>query len=182
MLKFKEGDESAFEELVERNIGKVHGLVYRFLGEASAIEDITQDVFLRVYRNAGRYEPTAKFSTWLYRIVANLCFNVIRSRKKKRRISLETIGDDEKRMDLPDNRQAPPEKQLDSSVLARKVNDALESLPENQRLAIILNKYEDKNYKEIAGILDISTLAVKSLLSRARQNLRQMLSPYLYMD
>ena len=178
MLRFQRGDEAAFEELLERNVGKIHGLVYRFLGDSSAIEDITQDVFLRVYRNVGNYEPTAKFSTWLYRIVANLCFNVIRSRKKKRRISLETLGDEDKRMELPDTRQELPEKALDSDLLARRVSDAMDRLPDNQRLAIILNKYEDKNYNEIAGILNISTLAVKSLLSRARQNLRHMLGQY----
>ncbi len=82
MLRFRDGDEKAFDELVANNIRKVHALVYRFLGSPTEVEDITQEVFLRLYRTATRYVPTAKFSTYLYRIVANLCFNALRSKRK----------------------------------------------------------------------------------------------------
>ncbi len=182
MLRFKEGETAAFEELVRRNTHKVHALVYRFLGDPSQVEDLTQEAFLRVFRTAPRYQPTAKFSTWLYRIVANLCFNVLRSRKKRRAIQLDAMGSEEGESysrDVPDERLEPPGSGLDADELKDQIAEAIEELPENQKIAIILNKYEHKSYEEIAGILNLSTMAVKSLLSRARGNLRTMLGQYL---
>jgi RNA polymerase sigma-70 factor (ECF subfamily) len=182
MLRVKDGDAEAFNELVERNAQIVHALVYRFLREPSMVEDITQDVFLRVYRNAHRYQPTAKFSTWLYRITANLCFNVMRSRKKSRLTSLDSIGDEESRMEVPDPSLATPGERLHGEELSEIVAAAIAELPEKQRVAIVLNKYEDKNYEQIGDVLELSTMAVKSLLSRARNNLRDKLSRYLDME
>jgi RNA polymerase sigma-70 factor, ECF subfamily len=182
MLDFQDGDRAAFEQLVERNTRKVHALVYRFLGDPDAVQDITQEVFLRVYRTAQRYEPRAKFSTWLYRIVANLCFNVLRSRKRGRPVSLDLTGADDGETyhrNLPDEKHAPPEASTDEQELSQKVSQAVEQLPENQKIAIILNKFESKSYEEISEILDCSTMAVKSLLSRARANLRDTLSRYV---
>jgi len=182
MLRFQKGERAAFEELVHRNTNKVHGLIYRFLGDPSKVEDLTQDVFLRVFRNAPRYQPAAKFSTWLYRIVANLCFNVIRSHRRSQTVQLEGInpkeGDTYYR-DVPDDRQARPHERLDDEELRDKVAGAIDALPDNQRLAIILNKYEHKSYEEIARVLNCSTMAVKSLLSRARGNLRGALIRYV---
>jgi RNA polymerase sigma-70 factor (ECF subfamily) len=182
MLRFKEGEREAFNELVRRNTHKVHALVYRFLGDPSMVEDLTQEAFLRVFRTAPRYQPTAKFSTWLYRIVANLCFNVLRSRKKARPIQLEAMGNEEGESysrDVPDERLEAPGSGLDSDELSRKISEAIDELPENQRIAIILNKFEHKSYEDISKILDLSTMAVKSLLSRARSNLRSSLARYL---
>lgn len=182
MLRFKKGDRSAFEELVQRNTPKIHALIFRFLGDPWQVEDLTQEVFLRVYRTVGSYKPTAKFTTWLYRIAANLSFNVLRARKKGQQWRLEVgDGDDGEgyHRDVPDERHGAPHDDLDEAELRERVAGAIESLPENQKLAIILNKYEHKSYEEIASVLNCSAMAVKSLLSRARCNLRQVLEPYL---
>jgi len=182
MLRFKYGDREAFDQLVARNTHKVHALIFRFLGDPAQVEDLTQEVFLRVYRTASRYKPTAKFSTWLYRIVANLSFNVLRSRRKAHPVQLEISGPEEGESyyrDVADDRYESPRANLDTSELRQKVAEAINELPENQKIAIILNKYEQKSYEEIAQIVNLSTMAVKSLLSRARGNLRNSLMRYL---
>lgn len=181
MLAFQRGDESAFAKLVERNTHKIHALVFRFLGDPGHVEDLTQEVFLRVYRTAKRYTPTAKFSTWLYRIAANLSFNVLRSRGKTHVSSLDVGSDDGEgyQRDLGDDRQESPGESLHRQELRQKVIQAINQLPENQKIAIILNKYEHKSYDEIAAVLRCTTMAVKSLLSRARANLHGSLSGYL---
>ena len=182
MLRFQKGEHEAFEELVNRNAPKVNTLIYRFLGDPGQVEDLTQEVFLRVYRTAKRYMPTAKFSTWLYRIAANLSFNVLRAKRRGQPIPLDTVHSDDGETfyrDVPDERLTPPHDHLDAEELRGKVAEAINQLPENQKVAIILNKYEQKSYDEIAIILDCSTMAVKSLLSRARSNLRQSLMRYV---
>lgn len=181
MLALKRGNLAAFDELVERNTPKIHGLVFRFLGSPEQVEDLTQEVFLRVYRTAKRYKPTAKFSTWLYRVAANLCFNVIRSRKKATVYQLDyTDGNDETvHREIADDSAEAPWQSMTDLELQHVLRDALEQLPENQKLAIILNKYENKSYEDIAEVLDCSTMAVKSLLSRARGNLKDTLAKYL---
>jgi len=182
MLRFQQGDESAFEDLVHRNTPRVHGLVFRFLRDASMVEDLTQEVFLRIYRTADRYVPKARFSTWLYRIVANLSFNVLRSRKHARTMRLEISdgGDGETFFaDVTDQKTEAPDAGLNRAELRAHLNEAIEKLPENQKVAIILNKYEQKSYEEISEVLDCTTMAVKSLLSRARQNLRETLRRYV---
>jgi len=180
MLRFKNGDEAAFEQLVRRNAQKIHTLVYRFLGEATMVEDLTQEVFLRVHRTASSYQPIAKFSTWLYRITANLSFNVLRARRKGRAVQ-SAAADDGELLDrnVPDKRHEPPYKRMETAELADKIAHAVNALSENQKIAIILNKYEQKSYEEIAEVLDCSTMAVKSLLSRARGNLRKALRRYV---
>jgi RNA polymerase sigma-70 factor (ECF subfamily) len=182
MLRFQAGDTKAFDELVDRNTHKVHALVYRFLGDPDQVEDLTQEVFLRIYRTAQRYKPRAKFSTWLYRIVANLSFNVLRRRKRSHTVRLEVGSEDDNESyswEIADERLETPQAGLDSEELGRKVSEAVSELPENQRVAIVLNKFENKSYEEISEVLDISTMAVKSLLSRARGNLRVTLRRYM---
>ncbi|HUU59071.1 MAG TPA: sigma-70 family RNA polymerase sigma factor [Phycisphaerae bacterium] len=182
MLRFQGGETAAFEELVRRNTSKIHALVYRFLGDPGVVEDLSQEVFLRVYRTAPRYQPTAKFSTWLYRIVANLSFNVLRDRRKGRRVQLDVPGSDDPEAlyrNVPDDHGPRPHHDMDAHELEQKVAQAISALPGNQKIAIILNKYESKSYEDIAAILGCSTMAVKSLLSRARGNLRESLSRYL---
>jgi RNA polymerase sigma-70 factor (ECF subfamily) len=114
----------------------------------------------------------------MYRIVANLCFNVMRSRKTRRTYAVAFQGDDEDdaNWQLPDASAPAPDTDLQQSELARRIDTAIADLPENQRIAIVLNKYEDQNYEEIAEVLDLTTMAVKSLLSRARSNLREKLA------
>ncbi len=185
MLRFQQGDRAAFDELVRRNTPKVHALIYRFLGDPSQVEDLTQEVFLRIYRTAPRYQPTAKFTTWLYRIAANLSFNVLRSKARSHAVTLEMpTGDDDRGYyrEVEDEDAPPPDSGLAEEELSETVARAIAELPENQRVAIVLNKYENKSYEEIAQVLKCTTMAVKSLLSRARTNLRDSLSRYLKMD
>ena len=182
MLRFQKGEHEAFEELVNRNAAKVHTLIYRFLGDPGQVEDLTQEVFLRVYRTAPRYQPTAKFSTWLYRIAANLSFNVLRSKRRGQPLQLDIAYSEDGEpffRDVEDDRLTAPHERLDAEELRTKLAEAIEQLPENQKVAIILNKYEQKSYEDIALILNCSTMAVKSLLSRARSNLRQALLRYV---
>ena len=182
MMRFKGGDSRAFEELVRRNTAIVHALVYRFLSDPDQVDDVTQEVFLRVYRAAKNYQPSAKFSTWLYRIVANLSFNVMRSRRHVPLTQLQIFAheeDDAPRDDIPDCHEPTPAQYLGALELNEKVAQAVEGLPDTQRFAIVLNKYEHKSLEEIANILDCSAMAVKSLLNRARANLRRSLGPYL---
>ncbi len=182
MLRFQRGEQEAFKELVRRNTGKIYALGYRFLGDLDQVEDLAQEVFLRVYRTAPRYQATAKFSTWLYRIVANLSFNVLRSRRRGSPLPLNVITretDEFTRRELTDTRTPAPPDGLDGEELTAQVADAMKDLPDNQRIAIVLNKYENKSYEDIAEILGCTTMAVKSLLSRARGNLRTALRGYL---
>jgi RNA polymerase sigma-70 factor (ECF subfamily) len=182
MLRFRAGDELAFQELVRRNTHKVHALVYRFLGGAGSADDVTQEVFLRIFRTAHRYVPAAKFSTWLYRIVANLSFNVIRARQRSQEYQFTQPTDGEGESLEPtilDERSRRPGDKLSREELREQIARAIGALPENQQIAMILHQYEYKNYEDIAEVLNCSTMAVKSLLSRARQNLRRAMRRYL---
>jgi len=182
MLDFQRGREEAFALLVERNQTRIYALVYRLVNDHALAEDLTQEVFLRVFRAAHRYRPMARFSTWAHRIAANVALNAIRSRKKREMSGLDMHdGEDGTswHRDVPDERGAPPQADMDTAELAAKINESILELPENQRIAITLNKYEHMSYQEIADILHCSTMAVKSLLARARCNLREALGRYL---
>jgi RNA polymerase sigma-70 factor (ECF subfamily) len=182
MLMFQAGDEGAFVKLIERNQARVYGVIHRFLGRNADVDDLVQEVFLRVFRTALRYSPTAKFSTWLYRIAANLSLNAIRSRGKIHLSQLDTPGDEASdgfQREVEDPTAAQPHAAMASRELAGAVEIAIAKLPVNQRVALILNKYEQMNYEDVARIMRCSTMAVKSLLSRARCNLRQSLSQHL---
>ena len=182
MIDFRDGRREAFDDLVRRNHGKVFSLLYRFLGNTSDCEDLTQEVFLRVLRSAARYVPTAKFNTWLYRIAANAALNQMRSRSRGRPVSLEIDGGgsgEDFQREIPDTRHGGPADRSNRRELAGQVADAVAQLPEKQRLAIVLNKYEGLCYEDISQVLGCSTMAVKSLLSRARGNLRDRLVRYV---
>ncbi len=179
MLRFQAGDSAAFDELVEKNIAAVHSLAFRFLGDATMVEDIAQEAFLRVFRNAKKYEPRAKFTTWLYRIVANLCFNVSRANKYGKPISLDAVKEDNASRDVPDTSQPDPKTQLGHAELGDRIARAISELPAQQRMAIILHQYEQNSYADIAETMNTTPAAVKSLLSRGRANLRDKLERYL---
>lgn len=182
MLQFQAGQREAFNELVRRNTERVHAIVSRFIQDASMIDDLTQEVFLRVFRASQRYQPTARFSTFVYRIAANLSFNALRSRRNAPTVPLDSHNvqqDEDYHRQIPDHRAAAPGDGLGNEELQGKVAQAVAALPQNQKIAIILNKYEDCSYKEIATVLKCSPMAVKSLLSRARAALRESLRGYL---
>jgi RNA polymerase sigma-70 factor (ECF subfamily) len=181
MLAFQRGEEPAFQELVERNHARVIGLVYRFVGDATDAEDLAQEVFLRIYRARQTYKPAAKFSTWMFRITANVSLNALRSRASRRDdVSIDQAADvhDGPRA-VPDPECRMPDHHLHEEELQAKVREAIHTLPEKQQIAVVLNKYEGMSYADIARTIGCSTMAVKSLLARARDNLKDRLLLYL---
>lgn len=175
MLAFQKGDEKAFAVLVGRFQGMVISTIYRYVGDRPEAEDLSQEVFIRVYNARKNYTPQAKFSTWLFRIVTNMCLNEIRDRGRHKILSL---APDEVLSQHPDRGpEDGPAHALAQSELRVQIKAAIDALPESQRLAIVYDKYQDLSYEEIAERMGLSTMAVKSLLSRARENLRKKLEP-----
>ena len=182
MLAWRDGDDSAFERLVEAYSGQVYALLTRFLGRHPGREDFVPEVFLRVVRSRERYEPRARFTTWLYRIVFNLAVNETQRGAGKDALSLDTpLGRDEEGgpRDIPDEAAPDPAEGLERGDVVEAVRGAIESLPENQRMALVLAKYEGMAYAEIGDVMGSSEKAIKSLIHRARERLRELLSPYL---
>jgi RNA polymerase sigma-70 factor, ECF subfamily len=186
MLRVREDDAQAFAELVELYHHRLVTVMHHLVGNAEEAEDLAQEVFLRVYRGRKKYHPKAKFSTWLFTIANNLALNILRTRQRKPTIPLNVrdsgpLGPRPAEQLVLD-RDAPPEDRLQKRELADVVKQAIETLNERQRIAVVLNKFEDMNYAEIAEIMGLTTKGVKSLLSRARDNLRIALQDYINMD
>jgi len=193
MWRFQKGDVSAFEVLVHKFQGPVLSLVRRYLGSKSAgVEDVAQEVFIRIYRSKHTYEPRAKVSTWIYRITVNTCLNEIRrlGADKNRRVGGFTAifggagggggeSDESVSVALADPRAEAPPEGLASNELADHVRAAIDGLPEQQRLAVVLSRYHGLPYEDVADSMDTTVSAVKSLLTRARENLRKALAPYV---
>lgn len=177
MLRTARGDTAAFAQLVERHQMLVVGTVARMLGNNSDVEDVAQQVFVRVWKSAARYAPRAKFTTWLLTITRNLVFNETRRRKRHPVTTLDAHETDEHL--LPDSAGAVPDQALLDRELELAIDSAILSLPEKQRMAVILRRYENKSYEEIAEVLSLSVPAVKSVLFRARSEMRAALSRYL---
>ena len=179
MLRVKDGDMRAFEALVELHQGAVIGTVTRLLGSLDDAHVVSQQVFVRVWKSAPRYEPSAKFTTWLFTITRNLVFNEMRKRGRRKEVSLdEPVFDDQ-----PRQIQHPLAPGADTLTLQdeleRALDAAIAALPETQRMAVGLRRYEDTPYEDLCQILGMSLPAVKSLLFRARTELRKSLSAYL---
>jgi RNA polymerase sigma-70 factor, ECF subfamily len=177
MLQIAKGDEHAFEILVERHQASLLNLIYRFIGDRTKSQDLAQEVLLRVWQAAAGYRPKAKFTTWLYRVAANLCLNELKaSRRKKWLRFFQADTDAEKVREEGFSDGSPsPEDLLLAGERSRQITAALQSLPENQRMALILKRYDDLSYEEIARILNCSVAAVESLLVRAKKNLQEKL-------
>jgi len=173
MLRVRDDDMEAFTLLVERYQQRIGNTVFRYTGDSAGADDLTQEIFIKVFKARKSYEPTAKFSTWLWRIVTNLCLNEIRNRKHRPSLSL-----DDNPL-LEPGEEDPTALALSRRELAEAVRQALDSLPENQRMAVILSKWEDQPYEEIAASLNLSVPAVKSLLFRARQAMKEQLEKFL---
>ena len=178
MARVAKGDHRAFRQLVERHQNAVVGTVTKMLGNASDSEDIAQMVFIRIWKHAANYKPDNKFTTYLYTIVRNLVYNESRRRSRKRTISTDQ-REDEQHLHYPDDPAYQPDATLLDNELRAEIDAAIESLPETQRLAVILRRYENLPYEEIAEVLDTSVSSVKSLLFRARTTLRETLSKYI---
>jgi len=176
MAKTAGGDEYAFEVLVRRHQSSILNLIYRYAGDKTMAKDLAQEVFIRVWQAANRYEPKAKFTTWIYRITANLCLNELKSSGKKKLFFSESHIEEDKFPNEEGNASPSAEDILLAGERSRKISEALQSLPKNQRMALIMKKYDDLPYQEIARILDCSVSAVESLLARAKENLYEKLN------
>ncbi len=178
MMRAKCGDQAAFCELVKIHQNAVIGTVAKILGNASEAEDIAQQVFLRLWKSAPRYEVKAKFTTFLFTIVRNLVFNETRRKQRRKEHSLEE-QEQNSFTEIADQHSQLPDEEILKVELRAQVDSAINALPEKQRMAVILRRYEDMPYEQIAEVLEISVPAVKSQLFRARTALRELLSDYL---
>jgi RNA polymerase sigma-70 factor (ECF subfamily) len=187
MLRVRDDDDSAaFADLVEHFQHRLVTVMQHLVGNKEEAEDLAQEVFLRVYRGRKNYHPRAKFSTWLFTIANNLALNVLRSRQRKPSVTLNVhdsgpLGPRPAEQ-LVVGREPAPHQQMQQQELAAVVQQALDTLNERQRVAVVLNKFEDMNYAEIAEVMGLTTKGVKSLLSRARENLRVVLTAYLHLE
>ena len=177
MLRVKRGDREAFNALVRRYRKSLINFIFRFTCNEAASEDLAHEVFLKVFQAAPRYEPKAEFSTWLYRIASNAALNFIRDQRNRASVSID--GDSEKeaeplRIDLADQRVLVEERLIEQERV-RTIRKAVAGLPDQQRLALVLTKYQGLSLKEAATVLKCSEPAVKSLIFRAYTTLRERL-------
>src|SRR3984893_12505663 len=185
MLDVKSGDDSSFELLLRKYRTPLVNFLYRLVRDAAAAEDLAQEVFLRVYRARGQYLPTAKFTTWMFRIATNLALNALRDgRYRQQEISIDHSAFDrsadgesvQPALEIAD-RKASIELELIRRDRADLIRRAVEALPEKQRAAVLLHKYQEMDYDEIGRVLGCSESALKSLLFRAYETLRMELAP-----
>jgi RNA polymerase sigma-70 factor (ECF subfamily) len=184
MLRVRQGDTAAFAELERRYWLRIFGRLYRWLGDRAEAEDMTQEVFLRLYRYRERYQPRARFATWLFHITRNVARNALRSRRRRRPcLHLDALdrGGEAGSGDwlLPD-RGDPPSRPMERAELAGQVRSAVSGLGERQRTAVELHQFHDRTYTEVAAALDMTPKAAKSLLYRARNQLRASLEPLVH--
>ncbi len=180
MLRVRDGDAAAFVELERIYRTRVLGWFCRRLGDRSEAEDLTQDVFLRLYRARGSYKPRARFATWVFHITQNVARNALRSRRRRPCVRLETAASEPGMVEtlLPD-RAEPPSRPLERDELAGVVRAAVAGLAGRQRVAVELHQFEDRTYSQVAAELDMTPKAAKSLLYRARNQLRQILAAFV---
>ncbi len=182
MLRVRAGDQSAFEYLVQKYRRPMVSFMYRMARNSAVAEDLAQEVFLRVYRSRETYEASAKFSTWLYRIATNLAVNHARDTRHERpevQVSLDEPDDDTgTTLELPDA-SLNAEQQMVRRERLLAIRRKVEALPEQQRLAVIMHKYQQMDYKQIADVLKKSESATKSLLFRAYETLREQLKEFI---
>ena len=172
MARIRDGDMEAFRCLVEAHQARVVGTISKMLGSDAEAEDLAQQVFIRIWKSAPRYRPTAKFTTWLFRITRNLVFNELRRKR-------HFVDQADEMPEPAERRDQEPDKVLMKGELQSAIQNAIDQLPESQRLAIILRRYEGMAYEEIAAVMGTSVPAVKSILFRARAELRERLEKYL---
>lgn len=187
MLKVRDDDAAAFEQIVNNYQHRLVSLMTHLVGKRDMAEDLAQDVFLRVYRARKKYIPGSKFSTWLFTIANNVASNARRSLARRQEVNLAARNSGEENFNgleaqaLAASGQMPT-RQLDKEELRDIVNLAVATLDDRQKMAVLLNKFEHLSYEEIGEVMQLSTSAVKSLLSRARGNLRDVISPYMKLE
>jgi len=182
MLRVKGGDDSAFEYLVQKYRRPMLSFMYRMAHNSAVAEDLAQEVFLRVYRSREKYEASAKFTTWLYRIASNLAVNHARDTRHQRPENTVSLDEPDQEtgltMDLPDNSLTAEESIARRERLAA-IRQRVEALPERQKMALIMHKYQQMDYRQIAEVLKLSESAIKSLLFRAYETLRVQLKEFV---
>ncbi len=182
MLRAKSGDQSAFEFLVEKYRRPMVNFMYRMAHNAASAEDLAQEVFLRVYRSRESYEASAKFTTWLYRIATNLAMNHVRDTRNERPEKTVSLDEPDQEtgltMDVPDATLSAEQAILRRERLAA-IRQRVQALPERQRLAVLMHKYQQMDYKQIGEVLKLSESATKSLLFRAYETLREQLKEFV---
>lgn len=176
MLRVRGNDDAAFRELVEATEDRVYGTIVKMLGGIEGAEDLAQKVYLRIWQARERYEPTAKFSTWMFSIMRRLVLNERRGRSRRGTVFYSPASEEAVR---EPSGGVSPSSEASAGELAQAIDAALAELPEEQRIAIILRRYEEMPYEEIAGVLETTVPAVKSLLFRARETLRVKLATWL---
>jgi RNA polymerase sigma-70 factor (ECF subfamily) len=186
MLRVRNDDPGAFQELVEQYQQRLVAVMHHLLGNAQESEDLAQEVFLRVYRSRKNYRARSKFSTWVFTIANNLALNALRTRQRRPSVQLDVrdsgpLGPRPAEQ-LVHDQKSQPSRRLEQQELTDLVRKAVDGLNERQRMAVVLNKYEDMGYAEIAEVMGLTVKAVKSLLNRARGNLRAALAGYIFMD
>jgi len=185
MLRVRNEDQAAFQELVSKYQHRLIGILSHLCGSSDEAEDLAQEVFMRVYRARADYHPQAKFSTWFFTIANNVALNALRRKRRKPSYQLDPLvsqsGTQAARPEeaLVHATSTEPDRRMRHQELAKVVELALSQLNERQRLAVVLNKFEEMSYEEIATVIGISAKAVKSLLSRARTQLRDILRTYV---
>ena len=182
MLRVKAGDDSAFEYLVQKYRRPMVSFMYRMARNAGAAEDLAQEVFLRVYRSRENYEPSAKFTTWLYRIATNLAVNHARDTRHERPENMVSIDEPDQEtgltVDVADGSLTAEEAILRRERMAA-IRQRVQALPERQRMAVVMHKYQQMDYRQIAEVLKLSESATKSLLFRAYETLRVQLKEFV---
>jgi RNA polymerase sigma-70 factor (ECF subfamily) len=181
MRRVKQGDREAFAGIVDRYKQPIFNLVHRTIGQLAEAEDLTQQTFVQAYKAAHRYRENARMSTWLFTIARNLCLNELRRRSRHPADSIETHTDSDERpaLQIEDRAAVPPSHSILRSELEQKVQEAINELPPNQRIALLLCREEELSYEEMAKILDCSLSATKSLIHRARETVKERLKAYL---
>ncbi len=184
MLDVRDGNAAAFEELVTKYQSRLITLLDHLVNDRSLAEDLAQDVFLRVYRARKSYVPTAKFSTWLYTITNNVACNALRKQARRKEVNLAASPSGSMRVRPLDTLAKErsglmPARQFDQREMALMLHEAMQYLSPRQRMAMMLSRFENLSYQEIADAMNLSPQAVKSLLSRARVNLKEILEPYI---
>jgi len=184
MLRVRDDDAEAFAELVTNYQPRLQRILQHLVGERDVADDLVQDVFLRVYRARKTYLPGAKFSTWIFRIANNVASNAVRDRSRRREYQMVDFSGSQAAIPAMDqiavaSSSSMPVRKLEGTERAEMVRQALNSLSERQRMALLLSKFEGLSYQEIADAMGMTTKAVRSLLSRSRENLRQILQPYM---
>jgi RNA polymerase sigma-70 factor (ECF subfamily) len=184
MLAVRDGDAEAFERIVTRYEPRLLTILHHLVGSRDQAEDLAQEVFLRVFRARKSYQPGARFATWLFTIAHHVASNARRTKARRREITLRPRQDDSQSMPALEQLAKAgsgtmPAKQMDRAETAEIVRLAIQSLSARQRMAVLLCKFEDMSYADIGEVMKLSPKAIKSLLSRARVNLRDILEPYL---